>query len=120
MIQVGIAIEIACIADFNSFHFSTTMSLDHVTKKVSTGVSTETHKGTFSTSLAFDIGREMNHMFQRAFLFLEIIWDVHRDFFVKCRITKAIGGPTLDCVIWFLVDTNSSATFGFGFNHIRV
>ena len=31
-----------------------------------------------------------------------------------------MGGPTLDCVIRLLVDTNKSATFGFGFNHIRL
>ena len=71
MIQVRIAIEIARIADFNSFHSTTTMSLDHVTKKVSPRISTETHKGTFSTSLAFDIWAEMNHLFQMSFLFLE-------------------------------------------------
>ena len=29
-------------------------------------------------------------------------------------------GPTLDNVIWVLVDTHKSAIFGFGFNHIRV
>ena len=31
-----------------------------------------------------------------------------------------IGGTTLDCIIWSLVDTHSSATFGFGLNHIGV
>ena len=31
-----------------------------------------------------------------------------------------IGGTTLDCIIWKLVDTHQSATFGHGFNHIRV
>ena len=71
MIQVRIAIEIARIADFNSFHSTTTMSLDHVTKKVSPRISTKTHKGTFSTSLAFYIRGEMNHLFQIAFLFLK-------------------------------------------------
>ena len=28
----------------------------------------------------------------------------------------SIGGTTLNCIIWSLVDTHSSATFGFGFN----
>ena len=31
-----------------------------------------------------------------------------------------IGGTTLDCIIWSLVDKHQSATFGFGFNHIRL
>ena len=31
-----------------------------------------------------------------------------------------IGGTTLDCIIWSLVDTHVSATYGFGFDHIRV
>ena len=31
-----------------------------------------------------------------------------------------IGGTTLDCIIWSLVDTYQSATFGFGFDNIRV
>ena len=30
------------------------------------------------------------------------------------------GGPTLDCIIWSLVDTHQSATFGLGFDHIRL
>ena len=31
-----------------------------------------------------------------------------------------IGGTTLDCIIWSLVETHQSVTFGFGFNHIRL
>ena len=33
---------------------------------------------------------------------------------------NTIGGTTLDCIIWSLVDTHLSATSGFGFDHIRV
>ena len=33
---------------------------------------------------------------------------------------QSIGGTTLDCIIWSLVDTHESATSGFGFDHIRV
>ena len=36
------------------------------------------------------------------------------------RNKKTIGGTTLDCIIWLLVDTHYSATFGFGLNHIKV
>ena len=31
---------------------------------------------------------------------------------------RTIGGTTLDCVIWSLIDAHSSAIFGFGFDHI--
>ena len=31
---------------------------------------------------------------------------------------RYIGGTTLDCIIWSLVDTHWSATFDFGFDHI--
>ena len=33
---------------------------------------------------------------------------------------RIIGDPTLHCVIWILVDTNWSATSGFGFDRVRV
>ena len=29
-------------------------------------------------------------------------------------------GTTLDCIIWSLVDTHKSVTFGLGLNHIRL
>ena len=32
---------------------------------------------------------------------------------------RNIGGTTLDCIIWSLVDTYQSATSDFGFEHIR-
>ena len=31
-----------------------------------------------------------------------------------------IGGTTLECIIWLLVDTHKSATYGVGFDHLRV
>ena len=31
-----------------------------------------------------------------------------------------IGGTTLDCIIWSLVDTHKSAISGFWFDHIRL
>ena len=36
------------------------------------------------------------------------------------RLETNIGDTTLNCSIWSLVDTHSSAAFVFGFDHIRV
>ena len=33
-------------------------------------------------------------------------------------MTVSIGGPTFDCIIWLLVDTNQSTTFRFEFNQM--
>ena len=33
---------------------------------------------------------------------------------------KVIGGSTLGCIIWALVDTHKSAASGFGFDLIRM
>ena len=38
----------------------------------------------------------------------------------KLQLHNSIGGTTLDCTIWLLVDIYKSATFGCGFDHIRV
>ena len=36
------------------------------------------------------------------------------------NVMSNTGGATLDCIIWSLVDTHLSTTFGFGSNHIRM
>ena len=34
--------------------------------------------------------------------------------------TTFIGGTTLDCIIWLLLETHWSVTFGLGLNHTRL
>ena len=76
MFQIGITVEITTITNFDSFHSPATMSFDHVTKKISPRICTETHEGTFSTSLAFLIRREVNQWFQTPFVFLQMVYDI--------------------------------------------
>ena len=45
---------------------------------------------------------------------------VNRNQIILLIVAQFIGGTTLECIIWSLVYTHESVTFGFEMNHIRV